>query len=244
MNWQGFRQQSGAMRRIHALVMGFLFLAAGGVRAAEIESLASIREAVSSFLEREAGALGGDIEVSVAHLDSRLRLARCQVPLSASWPPSARKRGTVTVQVSCEAPRSWSLYVQARVQVFENIMVTSRPMSRGQLLSTQDVEAVRQDISSLYSGYYTRNEEVAGMVLKRSVRAGMVVTPALVAPQRLIRRGEKVSIIAATGTVQVRMDGKAMMDGAKGEVIRVRNLSSKHEVEAVVVSQGVVQVRM
>jgi flagella basal body P-ring formation protein FlgA len=76
------------------------------------------------------------------------------------------------------------------------------------------------------------------------VKAGMVLTPALLKPQLLIKRGEKVTILADTGAVQVRMEGKALMDGARGQVIRVRNLSSKREVEAAVVAPGIVQVRL
>jgi flagella basal body P-ring formation protein FlgA len=60
----------------------------------------------------------------------------------------------------------------------------------------------------------------------------------------LIRRGEKVSIIASTGTVTVRMEGKALEAGARGDVITVLNLSSKQKVEARVLAPGKVQVQM
>lgn len=231
-------------RSFYTSVAVLLLLAAGAVNSAEIESLDAIREAVSDFLEKESSSLGETIEVSVGHLDSRLRLPRCDSPLQASWPAAARKQGNVTVAVSCDAPTSWSLYVQAKVQLFDNIVVSSRSMSRGEVLSERDVVLARQDLSSLNSGYYTRSDEVIGMVLKRSLRAGLVLTPTLLKPQRLIKRGDKVTILAVTGAVQVRMEGQALMDGAKGEVIRVRNLSSKLEIEAEVASPGVVQVRM
>lgn len=221
-----------------------LVISSGLVHAAEIEPLDSIREAVSSFLEQESSSVGDNVEVSVGHLDSRLRLPRCGTPLQASWPAAARKRGNVTVAVSCDAPSNWSLYVQAKVQVFEKIIVSSRSMSRGEILSDQDIELESKDLSALNSGYYTRGDEVVGMMLKRSIRAGMVLTPTLLKPQLLIKRGDKVTILAVTGAVEVRMEGQALKDGAKGEVIRVRNLSSKLEIEAEVVSPGIVKVRM
>lgn len=233
------------MRGIHYIVVALLLLLNGGQAcAAEIESLETIRGAVGQFLEQESASLGENVEVSVGHLDSRLRLPRCEAPLEASWPAAARKRGNVTVSVVCDRPSSWSLHVQAKVQVFEKIAVSSRSMSRGAVLSEEDIELVSRDLSGLNSGYFTRSGEVVGMVLKRSIRAGMVLTPALLKPQRLIKRGDKVTILAVTGTVEVRMEGQALMDGAKGEVIRIRNLSSKLEIEAEVISPGIVRVRM
>ena len=59
-----------------------------------------------------------------------------------------------------------------------------------------------------------------------------------------VRRGERVSILATTAALQVRMEGEALSDGAIGEIIRVRNLSSRQEIEAQVVGPGQVQVRM
>ena len=241
---KAFRHKSGVMGKSNSLLLALLLLLAGAAPAAEIESLDSIRDTVRQFLEQESDSLGEDVEVSVGHLDTRLRLPRCGSALQAAWPVSARRRGNVTVSVSCSAPSNWSLYVQATVQVFENVVVSGRSMSRGELLGKQDVELTRRDVSALSSGYFTRTDEVAGMVLKRSVRAGMVMTPSLLKQQRLIRRGDKVTIIAVSGGVEVRMEGQALMDGVKGEVIRVRNLSSKLEVEAEVISPGLVRVRM
>jgi flagella basal body P-ring formation protein FlgA len=212
--------------------------------AESIEPLDSLREAVEGFLLQQSSELAGEVNVSVGRLDSRLRMPRCSQPLQPFWPAGGKRLGNVTVGLRCEAPKSWSLYVQAQVQQLAPVVVTGRPLSRGEVLGLQDVELVGHDLARLHSGYYGAPDEVAGMVMKRSVKAGMVLTPALLKPQLLIKRGEKVTILADTGAVQVRMEGKALMDGARGQVIRVRNLSSKREVEAAVVAPGIVQVRL
>jgi len=40
------------------------------------------------------------------------------------------------------------------------------------------------------------------------------------------------------------MEGKALVDGAMGDIIRVKNNSSRRELEAEVVGAGLVRVRM
>lgn len=99
-------------------------------------------------------------------------------------------------------------------------------------------------MTRLSGGYFSSLDEVTGMEVRRSVRVGTVLNHSMVKAPILIKRGEKVSITAITGSVSVRMEGKALSAGARGDVIQVQNLSSGQRIEAVVVSPGVVQVRM
>lgn len=211
--------------------------------AQSIQSLESIQESVRLFLEQETAGQSGEIEIQVGRLDSRLRLGECEQEMKVFWPDGARRVGNVTLGVSCERP-SWSLFVRAGVEVMEPILVSSRPLSRGTVLGENDFEVVKQGISRLSSGYYTVPDQVIGAVMTRSVRAGTVFTPSLLKPAALVRRGDYITILAITGGLQVRMEGEALADGALGDVIRVRNISSRQEIEGEVIGVGQVQVRM
>lgn len=208
-----------------------------------IQSLESIQESVRLFLEQETAGQSGEIEIQIGRLDSRLRLDKCEQELQVFWPDGARRVGNVTLGVRCEQP-SWSLFVRASVEVMEQILVSSRPLSRGTVLGVDDFEVIKQGISRLSSGYYTAPDQVLGAVMTRSVRAGTVLTPSLLKPPALVRRGDYITILAITGGLQVRMEGEALADGALGDMIRVRNLSSRQEIEAEVVGVGQVRVRM
>jgi flagella basal body P-ring formation protein FlgA len=193
---------------------------------------------------QETSSIKGDVEVSIDRLDPRLRLALCDQPLEGFWPKGARKMGSVSVGVRCNGSNTWSIYTRAKVAVFESVVVANRPLSRGESLDASDVELVREDLTRLSSGFYSQIEDVVGMEVRRPVRAGTVLGRGMVKAPILIHRGEKVSITASTGTVTVRMEGKALASGAKGDVITVMNLSSKHKIEATVAAPGVVKVRM
>jgi len=240
-------RQSG-WNNVSRLIAVLLLTLSPGLAAAaesrEIEPLASLKEAARAFLEQEAAQMQGEVEVRIGRLDPRLRLARCDQPLSGFWPNGGRKLGNVTVGVRCEGSASWSIYVRAKLSVFESVVVASRPLSRGSKVGPGDLELLREDVTRLTSGYYSAIEEVRGMEVRRSIRAGMVLNRSLVKAPILIKRGEKVTITAASGSVQVRMEGKALDAGARGELIEVLNLSSKQKVEAEVIAPGVVRVRM
>lgn len=226
------------------LILAMLMLGPALAKADAIQSLESIQQAVQAFLQDESSMATGEVVIDVGRIDSRLRLAECGQPLEISWPDGARRVGNLTVGVRCPGPSSWSMFVRARVEVHETILVTSRPLTRGARLSMNDMDFSSQDITRLNSGYYTDPQELLGSVLTRSVRAGTVYTPSLVKAAAVVRRGQRVNIIAETQAIQVRMEGEALSDGAVGDVIRVRNISSRQEIDAKVIGPGLVQVRM
>jgi len=82
------------------------------------------------------------------------------------------------------------------------------------------------------------------MVLRRALQTGTVLTPQMVEPPRLVQRGQRVLLLAETGSVAVRVEAEAMGNGALGDRVRVRNLSSQNIVEGRVLSHGVVGVSM
>lgn len=231
---------------MYRLILLLLLVPLGAFAAAAppVQTPQSMRQAVTQFLQQHAQQMKGETEVGVDPIDPRLRLARCDGPLEAFWPKGGKRAGSVTVGLRCQGQVSWSIYLRARLAVYETVAVAARPLGRGERLSAADIELQRQDVSRLSGGYHTRIQELAGMEVRRSVRAGIVLDRSVVKPPILVSRGERVSITASSGVVQVSMAGKALKSGARGEFIEVVNLSSRQKLEAEVVAPGVVRVRM
>jgi flagella basal body P-ring formation protein FlgA len=132
--------------------------------------------------------------------------------------------GRVTVGVRCSAPKPWTLYVQADVKAHASVLVAARTMGRGEILTAGDMQLREMDLSRLGTGYLHDYKEVVGMSLRRPVRLGAVITPGLVAPPKIVKRGDRVFIQAKNSSFEVRMQGQALQDGAKGAIIRVKKL--------------------
>ena len=60
----------------------------------------------------------------------------------------------------------------------------------------------------------------------------------------LVRRGQRVTVLAQGRGIQVRTNGKALGDAAKGERVRVENTTSRRVVEGVAIADGVVRVNL
>ncbi len=227
-------------RLAHRLLVALLVLS--GPAQAAWQSPERIRQAASDFLARQYD--DPDTRVEIGHLDPRLRLAPCRRPLEVSRPEDARELGRSSLQVRCPDRPGWKIRLGVTIRRFDTVLVARHNLPRGSMLGPDDVIAVRRDISRLVSGYFRRSEEILDMVARRSLRKGRVLTPAVVTPPRLVKRGQLVTILAQAGNLVIRVRGKALGEGRRGDTIRVRNTRSKRVVQATVVDFGTVRVNL
>jgi flagellar basal body P-ring formation protein FlgA len=227
------------------LLAGMLLLAAGSAVAHEPQQniLAEAVRFMGASAAETHGA-GFEISVTAGPLDDRLRLRACDGGLEAFAAPGTRAAGSTTVGVRCLGPVTWTLYVPVQVEVQGDVVVLAQPLPRGTVLQRAHLRLERQDVGRLSAGYLASAEEATDMVLRRALQTGTVLTPQMVEPPRLVQRGQRVLLLAETGSVAVRVEAEAMGNGALGERVRVRNLSSQKVVEGLVLSHGVVGVSM
>ncbi len=211
--------------------------------AGEIQSLQSIRDVVSKFVDAEH-AHSKSISLSTSQLDNRLRLQRCSRKLEAFWSPGARPIGNTTVGVKCNGDKPWKIYVPVYIEAREKVWVANRHLTRGETLVASDASSQNLNISAHHRGYITDINKFIGYELKRSIKKGGILTPRSLEAPKLVKRGEKVILLAATNGVEIRMSGTALSDGSEGISIKVRNLSSRRIIEGIVIAPGIVKVRI
>ena len=209
-----------------------------------LQPLESIRQAAVEYIQAQQGYYPSPPIIHAGRLDPRLRLPRCEQPLTTFLPTGGRNIGNITVGVRCDGQITWSLFVPVRVRVMANVLVTTQPIARGKLITNADLQLQERDIATLPHGYYYTKEKALGKKVKRSLPQGSVLNPRQLESLKMVKRGDMVTILAQSSGFTVRMRGKAMGHGAKGDKIQIRNLSSKRVVEGVVISAGVVEISM
>ena len=182
------------------------------------------------------------VEIVMGQLDNRLRLKHCTQPLQSTLAAGSRFAGKTTVHVKCTSDTPWTVYINAHVRLYEKVAVSSLPLPRGHILKKSDLELVETDLSQIKYGYFTELTPLLGQQLKRRLAQHRVIKVNYVTPPTLVKRGELVSIIAENSGYSVKMNGTALADGAQGDRIRVKNLSSKRIIEGVVKAAGVVDI--
>lgn len=229
-----------------ALLAIAMLLASSNTSMAEpqVHDLGSIRDSVREFLGEHNQIPGVRVTIAVGELDRRLRLPPCAEALEHFWPSAGHTVGNVTVGARCLRPRPWTMYVPATVALFRPVVVLSRALPRRTPLTSTDLRVEERDVASLLTGYISKPERVIGRTLVRSLPEGFVLHDTLLRTPRLVRRGQRVTLVAESKGIQVRSNGLALADGGKGDRVTVKNLRSRRVVEGVVLTRGTVQIRL
>jgi flagella basal body P-ring formation protein FlgA len=235
-------------RRVTLLL--FVALLATPVVAGQHQSHASIRSVAKQFMQKHIASrhqqdgYQQQVTITTGKLDSRLKLKLCEKPLQAFLPKGSRDVGKTTVGVKCTGRKPWSMYLPVRVSMYRNVLIATRQLLRGELLQPADVKLASRDLAELPYGYVDDLPASLGMKLKRRVTAGTALTPTMLKKPQVISRGQRITILADSGRMQVRMAGKALAHGAVGDRIAVQNVSSKQKLEGVITASGEVRVKI
>lgn len=211
----------------------------------DYQSHEMIKSRINGFIVNHLGSSGKtDIHIRIDRLDSRLKLTRCESELTPFLPSGVSIQGNISLGVRCDLPKPWTVYVPVRVDIYQNVLAATRPMLKGQTISEKDIRRVRQKITAYDKGLFHNSAEIIGMAVKRFVGNGKLFTARHVEAPRLVRRGDEVTLLAGSKSLTVRMVGKALADGSKGELIQVQNSATNRIIEGIVTSPGIVKVKM
>jgi flagella basal body P-ring formation protein FlgA len=224
---------------ILALALGFFTL---GHAEEKFQSHNSIYELVKDTVARNINS-SAEYEISVLPLDSQLKLPECTEPLEAFTTTNSIKAGRMAIGVRCNAEKKWSIFTSAVIKVYETVIVLSRPVQRGEIITRQHLTIEKRDISKLRGDFVTQAEQVENKQAARQMPTGAILGLKSFIEPKLIKRGDKIIISAIQPAFAIRMNGVAMMDGTKGQFIRIKNENSGRIINATVIEPGLVSVK-
>lgn len=208
----------------------------------QAQSHQSIRDAAAEHALQQAADLPSRVDVSVGSLDSRLKLAACDQMLETYNSPNGLSGGRGVVGVRCNGSKPWKIYVPVTLAMMESVVVSRRPLVRGQALQATDLMLSEMDVSRLHKAYFTRIEDVVGLRSKRAIASGRTLHAGLLQRAKWVKRGNQVEIVAISDGLQVRMKGKALADGGRGDRVKVKNLNSGRVITGTVADAGVIHI--
>ena len=190
-----------------------------------------------------AEALGRPVDqVAVRAPDPRLRPPDCPAGYTGRATPGTQATGRVTVEVRCLAP-AWRVFLPAVLEAREAVWVAARPVPARTALTAADLQRTERQFSALPPTYLRADvagDSPVGWRTVRPLAPGDVLGPGNLRPALAVRRGQQVQLVASNGGFSVSAQGEALADAAIGDRVKVRNLSSRREVEGVVTAPNTV----
>jgi len=154
---------------------------------------------------------------------------------------------TDTFDATLAAPSSQSpvktMRVNGKVERLVAVPVLKSALRHGDVIGMGDIDTITLPAAQVKGGIILKSEDLAGMTPRRTAFAGKPLLPADLESPILVGRGDTVNITFREGSLLLTAKGKALQQGAKGDMVRVANMDSNKSVDARVTGTGEVAVR-
>lgn len=129
-----------------------------------------------------------------------------------------------------------------QVQLFRNVFVARALVERDASFDPAQLDVRRVDVLRERDAVAT-DECEGDFTYTTSVQPGRLLVWRDLTKRALVHKGEVIEVAAVDGTMTVTTQAIAMENGAAGDLIKVRNLTSRKDFSAYVVAEARAQVR-
>jgi flagella basal body P-ring formation protein FlgA len=175
-------------------------------------------------------------------IEAHMRLQRCSRPVTPVVSPGAHMRDRVLVELRCPGTPPWHIYVPVRMVGTSPVAIAAHAIVAGSILTDRDVRIEQRDIPELPQGYLDDPTVAFGLTVARPISSGAVITNQYLVSAKAVQRGQTVTLVADSGPMSIRMEGKALGDALINQRVKVENLSSGKIVEGVARSEQTVEI--
>jgi flagellar basal body P-ring formation protein FlgA len=211
-------------------------------RAAQRITPEAIRTAIIEQLKTRG--VSGEIEVVLDQRNLEINLPTTIAPDFALHDfrfDKASQRFTAQLLAGVDTAAFQQMAVTGRATAVVQVPVLNKVLAQGAVIGAGDVTLIAMPLDR--AGDYVRTAEaMVGMELRRQIPEQTPLRVQDMLPQRVVHRGNLVTMQVLAAGMQLTAQGRALQDGAIGETIRVTNTQSNRVVDAKVTGAGAVDV--
>jgi flagella basal body P-ring formation protein FlgA len=209
---------------------------------AGMQDIAELNALASAEAARHLPPLTPRQRLSVGPIPPQPGLAGCADGPTTSVGAAPHMKDRVLVEIRCQAPSAWHLYVPVRIVGTTPVAVAAHAIVSGSVLTPADLRVEQHDVTELPPGYLDDPAIAVGRTAARPISGGAVLSNQQLVASRVLQRGQTVTLVADAGGMSVRMAGRALADAMVNQRVRVQNLSSGKIVEGIARSEQVVEI--
>jgi flagella basal body P-ring formation protein FlgA len=139
----------------------------------------------------------------------------------------------VFVSPSIQSPVT-QVTASGKIERLTTVPTLKSTFRSGEIIGKHDLEFIDITSRSLQQGTVIHPEDVIGMSPKRIIKPGETIHSRELQAPKLVSRRDMVTIVFSNGGMLLTAKGRALQNGAKGDIIRVVNGNSNRSIEAVV----------
>ena len=116
-------------------------------------------------------------------------------------------------------------------------------MRNGDVITMNDINWVEMALDKVARNNVVDAEQLIGMTPRRFVNSQTPIRLSDIQAPEVVKKGNAVTMLLDTGKLQLTSKGRALENGAKGDLIRIANSTSNRVIEAIVEDDNLVRVQ-
>lgn len=144
--------------------------------------------------------------------------------------------------VSLRGVPGMETHVSGHIYDVVMVPVPDQRIGRNQIISRNDITYLKVRADQLGTDVVTDPSKIVGMAPRRMLAENTPIREGDLHPPIIVARGSLVGMTLTSRYMVLTAQGKALEDGAQGQVIKVMNTQSKTTIDAVVTGPGRVRV--
>jgi len=203
-----------------------------------------IRENAKQFLLGELAWDPERLEIQVNYRGGDLSLPKGQLAWDFNLPGRKKRIGQVLFQLTLKQDGRIlrQMRLQAQVQVTYNMFKTNHSLKRGHVLEMNDVEITQVQSRKMLRNMVTDWDQLTGYQLTRNVEEGETLSTYMLKKVPLVKRGDRITLIAKRGSLKVTAPGVVRENGFKDQMVKVENIQSHKVVYGTVLDSRTIMV--
>lgn len=149
---------------------------------------------------------------------------------------------TLSVMINVDGVPEQKVKMHGILNLYDDVVVTSHRLRHNTIIGEDDLTISRRKVTGFAHQIIPTIPDAVGLKTTKTLGGGAVLLTRYVQKQSLVHRGDMVTILATNGQLKITTQGVAKTKGAEGDIIKIKNLSSRRIISARVIDQGLVEV--
>lgn len=132
--------------------------------------------------------------------------------------------------------------IAGRVIAMADVPVMTRAVGTGEVIQAGDVTIQRLRADQAGRSYVIDPDRIIGKTARRTLLAGQPVRPGDLNATMMVQKNAPITVNVVSGAMALAMQGKALDDGALGDMVRVLNIRSNKVLSGIVSAPSTVTV--
>ncbi len=205
---------------------------------------AEVRQVIVDFIRQRTDGLGVELNVKKVGFHGDLALPEGSISYEVSAPRQWEGWGQASlaliVRVNDRVVKNIPILVD--VEALAELVVTTRPVERGEILTQADVAVQKRDLAATGGKVARTVADVVGLKVRVGMRGNSPLRTDYLERIPLVKQGQLVTVLLESPALRITTTGRAKGAGSAGDLITVQNVSSNKDFPARIVDAGTVRV--